>query len=181
MNGKSFFTRFILFLLLFYLVFFTTAYDRITYKTIEVEYHGIKININGAKIKMDLEPFIYDNSTYVPLKFIAEKLGKDIIWDDKTKTVDIFDKGHKRPILIEGVGQQATDIYTLKKGLVRFIIKHQGVGKFSVSLLDQEGVYVTLLASSEGKFSGSKAVRIEKSGSYIMNIQADGAWTITIE
>lgn len=181
MSFRLFFTRFILVLLFFYLVFFTTAYDKVTYKTIEVEYHSINININGAKIKLEKEPFIYDNSTYVPLKFIVEQLGKELIWDDTTKTVDIFDKGHKKPILIEGVGQQATDVYTLKKGLVRFVIKHQGVGKFSVSLLDGEGVYVTLLASAEGKFNGSKAVRIEKSGQYLMNVQADGAWTITIE
>ena len=40
---------------------------------------------------------------------------------------------------------------------------------------------VELLANDIGSFNGSKAVGIASSGIYILDVTADGNWTITIE
>lgn len=40
---------------------------------------------------------------------------------------------------------------------------------------------VELLANVIGNFDGLKAVGITNSGLYIMNISADGEWTISVE
>jgi hypothetical protein len=52
----------------------------------------LKINVNGKSITSDSEPFVYNGRTFVPIRFISEALDKDVIWNDKTKTIDINDK-----------------------------------------------------------------------------------------
>jgi len=42
-------------------------------------------------IKLDVAPAIYNNFTYVPLRFVAESLGAKVAWDAKTRTVTITD------------------------------------------------------------------------------------------
>ena len=50
----------------------------------------ISLQVNGNYIKMDVEPYIHNNTTLVPIRFVSEALGaKNISWDSKTKTVTI--------------------------------------------------------------------------------------------
>ncbi|MDR2940216.1 MAG: copper amine oxidase N-terminal domain-containing protein, partial [Clostridiales bacterium] len=58
-------------------------------KNISATYRGIKIFINSKEQGTDLEPFIYNNSTYVPLRFVSEKMNASVDWDDKTNTISI--------------------------------------------------------------------------------------------
>ncbi|MDI6885804.1 MAG: hypothetical protein QMD22_05555 [archaeon] len=58
---------------------------------------------------------------------------------------------------------------------------HDGDSNFAVRLLDDEGDKVDLLVNEIGEFDGSKAVGIKKQGDYILDVSADGRWTITIE
>lgn len=58
-------------------------------ESIKVNFRNIKINVNNKEEKTDLEPFVYNNSTYVPLRFVAEKLNTKVTWDDKTNTISI--------------------------------------------------------------------------------------------
>ena len=46
--------------------------------------------------------------------------------------------------------------------------------------LDAQGDRVDLLVSETGSFDGSKAVGIEESGGHILDISADGNWTVSI-
>lgn len=64
-------------IIIFMLGFVTSsATAKITYKSILVEYRDIKINANGKRINPELEPFIYSDRTFVPLRTIAESLNK---------------------------------------------------------------------------------------------------------
>lgn len=86
------------------------------------------------------------------------------------------------PLKLTGVGQQATELFKLEKGLRRFTLTHSGSRHFGVWLLDDMGNNIELLANDSGQpFSGSKAVKISKSGSYLLDISADGNWTVTVE
>lgn len=87
------------------------------------------------------------------------------------------------PINLSGSGQMATDPFNLESGLSIFRMTHQGSRNFSVKLLDQNGRPAgldSLLANEIGPFEGSQAVQA-KAGQYVLDIQADGPWTVTIE
>ena len=45
------------------------------------------INVNGQNKVIDVAPTIYNDRTYVPVRFISENFGIDVDWNDKTSTV----------------------------------------------------------------------------------------------
>ena len=53
----------------------------------------MNIMIKGEKV--DIDNFVYNNTTYVPLRKTAELFDKVIIWDNKTNTINITDKKNK--------------------------------------------------------------------------------------
>uniref|UniRef100_UPI0013E0ACCE copper amine oxidase N-terminal domain-containing protein n=1 Tax=Paenibacillus xylaniclasticus TaxID=588083 RepID=UPI0013E0ACCE len=57
----------------------------------------IPIIVNGQKVKFpDSEPYINtDGFTMVPIRFVSEKLGADVKWNNKTQTAIIAYKGQK--------------------------------------------------------------------------------------
>src|SRR3989339_388439 len=80
-----------------------------------------------------------------------------------------------------GVGQQVSPLIKIDKGLKTFKMKHSGTGHFSIVLLDKNGEYIELLVNTTGQFDGSKAVGISKSDLHLLDISADGEWSIIIE
>ena len=49
--------------------------------------------VNDSPIKLDAAPASYKGSTYIPTRFVAQTLGKKVIWDCQTSTV--FIKGEE--------------------------------------------------------------------------------------
>lgn len=84
------------------------------------------------------------------------------------------------PINLLGDGNQATDKFQLRRGLSVFTMKYDGSHNFIVELKDHNGELADLLANEIGSFDGSKAVGIDSTGDYIINVQDSGPWTITI-
>ncbi|WP_181186153.1 stalk domain-containing protein [Alkalicoccus urumqiensis] len=63
-----------------------------TSKMIEVYYNVNDIKINGESAmpsNPDNNPFIYNGTTYVPLRFVSQELGETVKWDGATKTITI--------------------------------------------------------------------------------------------
>jgi hypothetical protein len=53
-----------------------------------VFFNNINIMVDGVeKQPAGVKPFIYEGSTYVPLRFVSDALGKEIGWNEKTQTV----------------------------------------------------------------------------------------------
>ncbi len=48
-----------------------------------------EVYVNGRKYILDTEPLIRDKRTMVPIRFISERLGASVFWDEKTNTVYI--------------------------------------------------------------------------------------------
>lgn len=69
----------------------STAFGAEVKKTIEVIYNSVNLTVNGQKITAD--NILYNGTTYVPLRAVADALGKDIGWDGQTNTASINDKG----------------------------------------------------------------------------------------
>jgi hypothetical protein len=45
--------------------------------------------VNGEEVKIDVPPETINNRTIVPLRFIAEKLGLKVNWDEESETVEV--------------------------------------------------------------------------------------------
>lgn len=53
----------------------------------------LSIIVNDHYVMSDVYPFIENNRTYVPIRFIAEELGYDVAWNGKEKKVTITNEG----------------------------------------------------------------------------------------
>lgn len=62
--------------------------------SIEIETPRLKYLINNNYVEMPEgeQGFLYNSRTYVPIRFIAEALNKDVQWDGDTNTIIITDK-----------------------------------------------------------------------------------------
>ncbi len=74
------------------------AYARSGSEWIEAIYSDIKLYVNGAKIDTsENEPFIYNGSTYLPVRAVAEALGESVEWDGNTKSIYIGKSSTLKP------------------------------------------------------------------------------------
>lgn len=65
---------------------------------ITVTYDNVKVVVDGRQIQFgkdskgkQIEPFIYNGTTYLPLRAVAEAVGKEVQWDANTKTAFLGD------------------------------------------------------------------------------------------
>ncbi|HHV46092.1 MAG TPA: copper amine oxidase N-terminal domain-containing protein [Tissierellia bacterium] len=68
----------------------TVTYSESVKKTIEVVFNSVNITVNGKKVEADNT--LYNGTTYVPLRAVAEMLGKEVGWDQAIRTASINDK-----------------------------------------------------------------------------------------
>ncbi len=57
---------------------------------IDVVMNGVNVEIDGKKI--DSSSILYNGSTYLPLRTVAEAVGKDVNWNQDTMTASIVDE-----------------------------------------------------------------------------------------
>ncbi|MFZ5645828.1 MAG: copper amine oxidase N-terminal domain-containing protein [Bacillota bacterium] len=142
----------------------------------------IKIVVNGKQLQPDVAPQVIDGRTMVPIRFVAEALGAKVSWDENNNavviTTDTADPGQKKQF--SGSGNDFTEKFTLGEGLVKVNYKHSGEGNFIVWLLDNNGKEIQLISNEIGSCEGKIAFSA-KQGVHLVNVQAGGAWSITIE
>lgn len=63
------------------------AYAKVANIDIPVMFNNIKIVVDGKELKTDKEPFIYEGTTYLPVRAVGEAVGKNVTWDAASKTV----------------------------------------------------------------------------------------------
>ncbi len=110
----------------------------------------------------------------IPLLIVL--LSNVLFATDKTKKAPVTIP----PINLNGIGQQASSKFVLAKGLSVFKLTHKGDSNFAVMLLNNDGDLIELLVNRIGDFKGSKAVHIESQGKHILDITANGKWTVEI-
>lgn len=66
-------------------------------EAIDVVYNNIKVEVNGIKTTMPkgVEPFMYNGTTYLPVRAVAEALGEKVEYDKKTSTVYVGSRTEK--------------------------------------------------------------------------------------
>ena len=82
------------------------------------------------------------------------------------------------PVTLTGEGKKATEFFELEKGLWVVEFEHDGSSNFQVKLLDGDGDTVDYLANEIGSFEGSSAIKIDESAAYLLDVDADGSWSI---
>jgi PKD repeat protein len=90
------------------------------------------------------------------------------------------DSGEETPVGWTGQGDTASDVMDLQEGLHTFEFSHDGDSNFIVELYDENGDSIALLANEIGSYEGSTAERIPQDGFYVLDIVADGSWTIDV-
>lgn len=84
----------------------------------------LKLTVNGVEreVQMDVSPYIENNRTMLPIRFMAETLGFKVDWDQGTRTVILTDKNNvvklpvgTKKIIVNG------DVY---ESDVKTVIKH---------------------------------------------------------
>ena len=66
---------------------------KVQLNNVNVEKTDIKANYK-SNFKMDVAPVIKNGRTLVPVRFMAELLGKKVVWDNVTRTVIILDEDY---------------------------------------------------------------------------------------
>ncbi len=79
-----------------------------------------------------------------------------------------------------GSGQEATRPFALIAGLAVFEMEHRGEGAFLVRLMDDKGNVVGEVANAQGVFGGSRALRVAETGRYLLDVVADGRWSVRL-
>lgn len=60
-------------------------------RTIEVLFNNVNLTVNGKKVES--ENILYNGTTYIPLRDVADLLGKEVGWDQASNTASINDPG----------------------------------------------------------------------------------------
>lgn len=68
------------------------AFAKVANMSIPVSYNNIKVIVDGKELQTSKEPFTYEGTTYLPIRAVAEAVGKDVTWDGNTKTVYLGEK-----------------------------------------------------------------------------------------
>ncbi len=75
-----------------------TVFAKTGSEYIEAVYNNIKIYVDGVKIDpkdsngSKVEPFIYNGTTYLPVRAVGEAIGKTVTWDGETQSVYLGEK-----------------------------------------------------------------------------------------
>jgi hypothetical protein len=111
------------------------VYATLGNKTITITYRNISIYINGVKKVPSNEPFIYNSSTYVPLRFVSEALDKEVKWDGTNNRIDINDKSSstgewKKVIEFTGGDSVKTQPFTIHSKMWKVVFTGQQIGDY---------------------------------------------------
>lgn len=69
--------------------------------TVDANYAPVKVLVNGKVLTSDVNPFIENSRTYVPLRFVAEAFQAKVVWDPMNKNVTV---SHRQDKLVYTIG-----------------------------------------------------------------------------
>lgn len=87
------------------------------------------------------------------------------------------------PLELSGTGVQAIYFVRAEPGLHEVQVSHRGSKAFVVSVMNSDGKAFDRLVEAEGAYEGTASVRVrgEQPSWLVVDIRADGDWTISID
>ncbi|HHW03243.1 MAG TPA: copper amine oxidase N-terminal domain-containing protein [Thermoanaerobacterales bacterium] len=104
MRGKHFAVLAVI--ISFVLIFSSSVQASSGMKNIKAYFNNIKVIVNGKQQASTPEPFIYDNTTYVPIRLVSTGLGANVYWDSNQKAVVITSNAQQN----QALQQQIADL-----------------------------------------------------------------------
>lgn len=86
--------------------------------TIDVMFNTINIKINGED--QDIDNFLYEGTTYVPLRDISDLFDKEVSWDSDTNTASIEDKETSNFREIYEISEKWAEALKNRDGKIRY-------------------------------------------------------------
>lgn len=80
-----------------------TAVATVGKKAVEISYNNISVTLDGKPVDLvdvngnPVEPFMLNNTNYLPVRAVAEALGLEVSWDGATNTVILKHPGYEDP------------------------------------------------------------------------------------
>ena len=149
-------------------------------KKVEIVYRNIKICIDGAFFEPKdaggnpAEPFILDGTTYLPVRAVANAIGKDVAWDAATNTVYL---GKKPELPKEEAEKPIETIPEVKKDLI-YAEDFSVSRTFSDNMVVQRGEKVRIFGFAKESENGKYVSASFKGMTADAKIE-NGEWCIT--
>ncbi len=101
-----------------------SVFAKNTSETIQALYKDIKIYVDGVKINPKdangntVEPFIYNGTTYLPVRAVGEAINKQVTWDGATSSVYLGKKAGETTLFLEACPpyEKNMDLYLSENG-----------------------------------------------------------------
>lgn len=150
------------------------------YRTITVQYSGIKLVVDGVEVTPQdangttVEPFIYNGTTYLPVCAVGEAIGKQVTWDGGSQTVYLGEAPGSRTWLLDVCPPYETARFTTNVSTFEMDGRTYTHGFYSIGnindaygLFNLNGEYATLscdIGHIEGRSGIDKQVEIYLDG-----------------
>lgn len=126
-------------------------------RTLAAEFCGISIDVDQKQFiptdisGKEVEPFIIDGTTYLPVRAVAEALDKEVVWNDEVKRVCIFSKSE--PVTEEEIIHAFEQLYLSSESLQDYTINSvqeadKNTWRITFSVFPSEGYEVTWMAGN---------------------------------
>ncbi len=63
------------------------SFAQARWQSIYVAFNAAEVQVNGKKLDSDI--ITYEGTTYAPVKELSQALGKEVVWDEQTRTVTV--------------------------------------------------------------------------------------------
>jgi len=87
---------------------------RVAQETITVHFNNIRIVVDGQEVQTELEPFIFEERTYLPVRDVANAAGLEVLWEAATNTVYLTSQANQESIenakVVENVQDEELNI-----------------------------------------------------------------------
>lgn len=133
----------------------TTSATKATKDTINVFYKNIKLVVDKKLVSFGndstgkkIEPFIYNGTTYLPVRAVGEAIGKEVHWDDGTKTVYLGK--NQKPNSLDGT-KVTIDDFSINLGNGKSLSIND-TPETIISILGEDSIEKTLLGPSPDQY-----------------------------
>jgi hypothetical protein len=144
-----------------------------------------KVLVNGKEQVAEVAPVVRDDRTFVPLRFIAENLGAQVVWNQGDQSIRVKPGAQAARELLDKSnalyrGEQAPDMKVT--GQMKIHLQMEGSGlSFKMEMpsdfkvhVYQKNVLTEMIASFQGQTI--KAVSVIKDGNMYMSDPTTGEW-----
>ncbi|RHW36203.1 copper amine oxidase N-terminal domain-containing protein [Lysinibacillus yapensis] len=170
----------------FYEIIGATVYWNQKTKTASAERNGNRVDVtlnsrtaklNGETVTVNVPPFLYKYKTYVPIRFLSEKLGGTVKWNQQAQRVDITVGNEVPSPSPEPVPTPIKDPYYLHINDKRIAMADPIITKGGRSYIPAEYFYENL-ENSSGKWLTKDQFELQISG--LIFVFTNGSSTIKV-